>query len=851
MSDAMGDDSLLGHAQEMALNRLVFGALIGIYFMAAGSAWPLQMAILSYFGFACAVFAWLRWRPSHMKATFGCALVADLGMISFGMHLGGAGSAALFPIYLWVIQGNGFRLGIKPLFFGMAVAFTGFASVIATTPYWRDQPALSFSLLAALIVVPTYSSTLIRKLSRARLQAEQASRDKSMFLAAISHELRTPLNAILGSVSLVEDTPLNEEQRSLFGAMRIGTQALLSLIGSILDFSRVEAGLMPVKHEPVDLAGLLVELRDLVTIQARMKSLQLSIHAGTDVPLTILGDRKHLSEVLLNLASNAVKFTETGGICLCVELEAAERERPDAARLLRFEVSDTGIGIASEAQERIFDVFSQADPSILDRFGGTGLGLALCRQLVSLMGGRIGVDSRPGQGSTFWFTCPLEEPEAAAGEAAAGKAAAALQATNTAVLLCDDPGVVESIEAMLRAQGLTVRLASRLQGVLSPPGGKPPNEILFLYRRDPHGDLPGDCALLSRLDPQTAMPRILLSRSAAQALPTAMLKRHFMTALTVPVPDATLARACRLAAAAAARPGLQQPLDGGMSPSETVPAGGPGVEADVVGRPARRKLHILVADDNDINRRVVRKILERSGHQTMVVDDGLQAMDAMESTAFDLVLMDVNMPGMNGLEATRLYRIAMPATPRLPILALTADATAETERNCIQAGMDGCITKPITPARLIARIDALFADDQLPHSRDHGVALIADHPRFPKAMPALDPTVLAELRVLGGSGFVDELLQGFIADAHGLIGRIDEAIDASDMTAFRFELHAMCSAAANIGAASLRDAAASREVGQATLTTAGRIVSNRLRHELACLEREWQRLHAQPDASVG
>ncbi len=426
-----------------------------------------------------------------------------------------------------------------------------------------------------------------------------------------------------------------------------------------------------------------------------------------------------------------------------------------------------------------------------------------------------------------------------------------MEATNAAVLLCDDPSLIGTIEAMLRAQGLTVRVASRLQAVLSPAGGKPANEILFLYRRDPHGDLPGDCALLSRLDPQTAMPRILLSRWTAPALPVAMLRRHFMTALTVPVPDATLARACSSAAAAAARPGLPL-LDAKAAPSpdDAVPAGRAAADPHAVVRPARRKLHILVADDNDINRRVVRKILERSGHQTVVVDDGLQAMDAMESNVFDLVLMDVNMPGMNGLEATRLYRVAMPAKPRLPILALTADATAETERNCIQAGMDGCITKPITPARLIARIDAMFQEDQ-PPARDHGVALIADHPRFPNAIPALDPAVLAELRVLGGSGFVDELLHGFINDAHGLIERIDSAIDASDMTGFRFELHAMCSAAANIGAASLRDAAASRDVGQATLATAGRIVANRLRHELACIEREWQKLHAQPDASVG
>lgn len=830
------DDPRLRHGREMAVNRLVFGILIGTYFTVAGSKPALLVAVLSYTVFACALLAWLRWRPTHvLKTTLTCALVADLGVLCLCMHLDGPGNAALFPVFLWVIQGNGFRLGIRPLFIAMTLAFVGFALVIASTPYWRNQPALSLSLLASIVALPVYSSTLIRKLSRARLQAEEANRAKSMFLAAISHGLRTPLNAILGSVSLVEDTPLNEEQHSLFDAMRIGTQTLLTLIGSILDFSRVEAGLMPVTHEPLDLASLLVEIRDLVAIQARMKSLQLSIHVASEVPLRILGDRKHLLEVLVNLASNAVKFTETGGICMQVELAA-----PDpGGRRLRFEVSDTGIGVAPEALERIFDVFSQADPSILDRFGGTGLGLAISRQLVTLMGGSIGVDSRLGQGSSFWFTIGLTE--APARETAPSEAGAA-------VLLCDDPALAVGLDAALRAQGLTVRHAAGLQGVLNPPG-KPNGEILFLYRRDPNGDLPGDCALLSRLDPLAAIPRILLSQASTPPLPMPMLKRHFITALSLPLHGAALAHACALGMAA--RPAAPHTQN---RAAPRPPGGGTddraGASAAVAGiRPGGRRLHVLVADDNDINRRVVCKILERSGHRVALVEDGIQALDAMEAEPFDLVLMDVNMPGMNGLEATRMFRLAMPGSPRLPILALTADATAEMERKCLEAGMDGCITKPVTPGRLIAAIDEQVGSAPVP-AQDHGVTLIADHPRFPSTIPALDHAVLAELQALGGTSFVDELMEGFIADARGLIGRIDDAVDAQDMTAFRFELHALCSGAANVGATSLRENAASRNVTQSNLGGTGRVLVHQLRHELACLDREWRRMHGAQDRSA-
>jgi two-component system, sensor histidine kinase RpfC len=805
------------NAREMALNRMVFGLGIGIYVIATSPSLGELVGLGCYVLFSILLLAWLLLRPGrYEKTAIGCALVADLGIITVGMHLDGPGNAAFFPLYLWTILGNGFRLGLTALMVAMAMACAGFAAVIVTTPFWRNQPALSASLLLSLLVLPLYSSTLIRKLSRARLEAEKASHAKSMFLAAISHELRTPLNAILGSVSLIEDTPLDEDQRSLFNAMRTGTRALLSLIGGILDFSRLEAGRMPVSSEAIDLPAFLVEIRDLVGVEAHAKGLQLSIHVAAEVPLEIVADRKHLLEVLINLSANAVKFTQIGGVCVSVETLPAEAGKPPR---LRFGVTDTGIGIAEEAVGRIFEAFSQADDSILDRFGGTGLGLAISRQLVMLMGGEIGVDSRPGRGSTFWFTLDL----VAAAPGTLPVAATSPDSPGRVALLCDDPALGEQIEAALLRNGLAVRRAASVTEVIVPAenaesAGRRSGEVLVLYRRDPGGDLAADCALLGKLDPRAAIPRILLSQGAEPAIPSAMLRRHFITVLQTPPDDVALERACRLALAATTRP----------SP----PYSRETAAADTAGRPLR----VLVADDNETNRRVVRMILERAGHHVELSEDGMQAMDAIESASFDLVLMDVNMPRMNGLEATRLLRLAMPATPRLPILALTADATGETEQKCLDAGMDGFIVKPIAPARLLAAVKAQA--DLQPVPQDEGaVTRIATHPRFAATVPALDQTVLDELRTLGGDSFVEELLDGFVADAHDLVERIETALEAGDMTAFRFELHGLRSAASNIGATALREATSGRDITQATLSVAGRTLMRRLRHELACLDR--------------
>jgi two-component system sensor histidine kinase RpfC len=284
----------------------------------------------------------------------------------------------------------------------MLVGVPGFAAVIWATPYWQANPHLAGGLLAGLFVLPLYTATLIRKLETAKQQAEAASRAKSMFLASVSHELRTPLNAIIGLSALLEDTITEPEQHDMVRTIGSSGRSLLALITDLLDFSRLEAGRTPAAVVDYDLHELLHRVRSMLSVQAREKGLELSIHASARTPYRLRGDARHIQEILLNLAGNALKFTAEGGIVIAVHATALESDR---ARL-RFEVSDTGIGIAPEARERIFESFTQADETIIDRFGGTGLGLAIVKHILARHHARLAVESRLGEGADFIVIFP-------------------------------------------------------------------------------------------------------------------------------------------------------------------------------------------------------------------------------------------------------------------------------------------------------------------------------------------------------------------------------------------------------------------------------------------------------------
>ncbi len=767
---------------EMSLNRFTFCLVIGIYVSAvhapgfrAGLAY-----IAGYVMFTTLLFASIRRSPDANLPRAALALLGDFTTISFEMHAGGAAASVFYPIYLWVILGNGFRFGMRFLFLAMGAALTGFGIVCRTTPFWTMQDYLPWGLFAGLIVVPAYGGTLIRKLSAARRDAEEANRTKSMFLASVSHSVRTPLNAILGSTALLRDTSLDGEQSELVHKLQIGADILTSLITGLLDFTRIESNRMPVQLTVVEIGVLLGNLRQLLAPQARAKGLRLFVHIAPDVPTHVFCDLRHLHEILVNLVSNALKFTDRGGIVIAV---TAAPLADNSARLC-LSVSDTGIGIREEAQGRIFESFTQADATIIDRFGGTGLGLAIVKRLVHLLGGTIEVSSRIGEGSVFTVTldCSI-----ATGEIEAARTAP-LSPQPRLVLFASGGGDATTA-ARLAALSVPVEVAASAADLasllrMSDPATRA-RTILMLPCQPRSGRLAGLTPMLALLDKQGDLPRLLVADGIG-AEEAAGLRRHITSWIGTDFDRNTLNTAMRFC--------LGHVAD---THAASMPA-----------PPARtRRLEILVADDNLTNQRLVAKILERAGHGVHVVRDGEEAVIALSEQRFDLALLDVNMPVMTGLDAAREYRVLSLGQKPVPIVALTADATPDMARRCAEAGMTDCITKPVSPAALIARIDELVPHAAAPvgNAASPSVSSIQSHPRFRQALPPLDPQVLSDLEALGGPDFVSEMLNGFVVEASEVIELLARAAAAADTVSFRSHAHALRSVAANVGARVLHE----------------------------------------------
>ena len=849
---------------EMVMNRLVIGFLAVIYlvvkdvfFGTSGIGALYHIPILYCLG-GLALLGHMLLFPGISPMRRVAAMFMDLGTLSFGLYAGGEVAAILYPIYLWVIFGNGFRFGIPYLLASAALSMAGFGLVCLFDPYWGEHPVLATGLLAGLLIIPVYAGTLIRKLSLAKQQAEDASRQKSLFLASVSHELRTPLNAIIGMGDLLRDTQLDAEQQDMARTIRTSGQVLLDHINDILDFSRLEAGRMPSETTVFDLHELMHDVSAMVGAQARTKNLEFHIHVDARIPYALEGNQRHLREILINLVGNAVKFTEIGHVAIRIDLFPSE---PDEV-LLDISVIDTGIGIPPEAKERIFESFTQADESIMNRFGGTGLGLAITRQLVEMNGGEIGVQSKPGEGSRFRFSFLARLAHATDQMPAVDPR----DCRPLLLSLADDADDLVRAFAQLGAEPRLARSLDEISWLVEAEAeltARPSPVMVDL--REGLIDADGIVASLRRNDPRHGRKFIALGSSPDHSAAASLLR--YATRLPWPATSETVARAWRIVRFS----GIVE-ARARQARSADLPASG-------------RNLRILVAEDNTTNQKVIGKILERAGHRATMAENGRSALNMMRDHRFDIVLMDVNMPEMNGVEATRIYQAETEPSRRTPIIALTADATPLARQECMAAGMVACATKPIEPRALFSLInDILTAQSRDPDvtsanpesaydgdASGHDVELNslavgnagAVDPQLPadqhsetetetetenEADPGLpacpvDHDTLARLEQLGGVAFRDDVVDAFIADAQGILDELDVALKEQDSEGFRDSIHALRSSAANIGASRMFEIGlALRAIEDDELAAQGAQYLEELRNAYADVCREVARL---------
>jgi PAS domain S-box-containing protein len=508
-----------------------------------------------------------------------------------------------------------------------------------------------------------------RALESAREEAEAASRAKSRFLAVVSHEVRTPLNGILGMTHLLLETPLSQEQQTYARAVKSSGDALLGLIEEILDFSKIEAGRIDLVDAPFDLGELVTDVVELLAPRAQAKGIEIAAYFGKNLPLIVSGDAARLRQVLLNLAGNAVKFTDHGGVAVEVE---------NAGNTIRFWVRDTGPGIDAAAQARIFEEFEQGDGTLARRHGGTGLGLAIASRIVERMGGEIALSSAPEGGALFRFSIALPEVEAIETPPPDFSASDVL-------LLSPSPVVGPLIAKQLDQWGARVSIAETREIA----------EMLLPERHWTHcvidrafgQELTLSLHALAKMNAEHC--HVLLTPAERRELP-ALQTAGFMSYLVKPVRPASLA-------ARLADPGASLAAEEKAEQEEL--------------SPGRRGLSVLVAEDNDINALLVQALLARMGHLVTVVADGAVAVNAVASAhtmnaPYDLVLMDLHLPGMDGLEATRRIKALGETAGRVPIIALTANAFEEDRAACLAAGMSGFVVKPVDRQRLEAAIAA-------------------------------------------------------------------------------------------------------------------------------------------------
>ncbi|MCZ6883429.1 MAG: ATP-binding protein [Gammaproteobacteria bacterium] len=774
---------------EQALLRLAIAGILLLYFCVPWSSdehWAdifnslPNIIIITATSFAFIIFAAIINKPQPSPARRVAGIVLDMVSLSIIMYWTGGDHVPLFVFYLWVTLGNGFRYGIRYLYISFGVSLIGFSSAIFWSSYWQQNQSFAISLLIILMILPVYAGVLLKKLHAAIDSAKQANEAKSRFLANMSHELRTPLNGVIGMGDLLRETKLSFEQRELVSTLHSSANSLLELIENVLDIAKIEAGKINIESKPLDLHALVNSVIFMLSPMGNSKGLTVSCTIDPDTPFSLEGDHQHLRQVLINLVNNAIKFTDEGS----VNLHVYRKGGPETKPRIRFDIVDTGIGMSPESLDTIFDDFTQAAKKSTRTFAGTGLGTTISKELVELMGGKIGVESELDKGSLFWVEIPFKSiPHSDS-----------VISSNRLVLLAGED-TAAAIRPALKGWDIEfdwVRSSPRALSLLIQAAEQGNHYHSVIVDQATMTDInPEQFAQMVKSENLLENLSLILVNSSDTMIDINSINHYYISTIVEPEDKRSLFNAIHAAQSVK------------VTDSNVV------TMAEHYSRQAGANiLNILVAEDNVINQKVIQGILRHAGHSVRIVETGEMALDVLSTDLdkIDMLILDKNMPERSGIEVVKSLRF-MDTTLSMPVIMLTADATPEAREECINAGANAFLTKPINVKELLEKIALLSRNihRESASNNRHKVAaknlLANDYPES----PWFNETVLHELSLLGDEpNFIKSLVENFIGDGTRHIERISDAA-SNDYLEFREALHALKGSSVELGANKLVD----------------------------------------------